>query len=326
LLLWPPEDFANTINFLQQSPMLYLAFGVDRALASLMSNSSIASGFVSNATGFFMAFQLMLLPISIFAMAVSTAAFPTLATLYASGNFERLRHVILTTLRGILLLSIPASLGLIGLARPIIRLLYQHGNFTAQDTSVVYDPLIFLAIGIAGHASVEILTRSFYALRDSRTPVYVSLCQFAFMIGLSILFFPLGLRGLGLAMSIGVLGEAAALLLLLRQRLRGFDLRALFIFTVSVLAASLVSTLAALVGYAVVDRIAASTSRVRSKSTRCWRRAFWLASSPPALSTSSSPASCKSTTPCPSSTASPAASPLGASAPPDARARGLYYA
>ncbi len=235
--------------------MLYLAFGVDRALASLMSNSSNTADFVSNATGFFMAFQLMLLPISIFAMAVSTAAFPTLAALYASGNFERLRNVILTTLRGILLLSIPASLGLIGLARPIIRLLYQHGNFTAQDTSVVYDPLIFLAIGIAGHASVEILTRSFYALRDSRTPVYVSLCQFGFMIGLSILLFPLGLKGLGLAMSIGVLGEAVALLLLLRQRLRGFDLRPLAIFTVSVLAASLVSTLAALVGYAVVDRL-----------------------------------------------------------------------
>ncbi len=234
--------------------MLYLAFGVDRALASLLSTNN-GSGFVSNATGFFMAFSLMLLPISIFAMAVSTAAFPTLATLYAAGQFERLRSVILTTLRGILLLSIPASLGLIGLARPIIRLLYQHGNFTAQDTLLVYSPLVFLAIGIPGHAAVEILTRSFYALRDSRTPVYVSLCQFAFMIGLSIILFPMGLAGLGLAMSLGVLGEAAALFLLLRQRLHGFELQPLFIFIVSVLAASLVTTLAALVGYAVVDRL-----------------------------------------------------------------------
>jgi putative peptidoglycan lipid II flippase len=234
--------------------MLYLAFGIDRGLASLLSTNDNGS-FISAATGFFMAFQLMLLPISIFAMAVSTAAFPTLATLFAAGQFERLRQVILTTLRGILLLSIPASLGLIGLARPIVRLLYQHGNFTAQDTNVVYQPLVFLAIGIAGHAAVEILTRSFYALRDSRTPVYVSLCQFAFMIGLSIILFPLGLRGLGLAMSIGVLGEATALLMLLRKRLHGFDLQQLFIFIVSVLAASLVSTLAALVGYALVDRI-----------------------------------------------------------------------
>jgi putative peptidoglycan lipid II flippase len=243
--------FRLMIPRIVNAAMLYLAFGVDRALASLLSEGS--------AYGFFTAFQLMLLPISIFAMAVSTAAFPTLAALFAAGEFERLRHVILTTLRGILFLSIPASLGLIGLARPIIRLLLQHGNFTPQDTSLVYDPLIFLAIGIAGHASVEILTRSFYALRDSRTPVYVSLCQFAFMIGLSILLFPLGLRGLGLAMSIGVLGEALVLLLLLRQRLRGFDLQPLFIFTVSVLAASLVSTLAALVGYAIVDRIISYT-------------------------------------------------------------------
>jgi putative peptidoglycan lipid II flippase len=231
--------------------MLYLAFGVDRALASLLSTGS--------AYGFFNAFQLMLLPISIFAMAVSTAAFPTLATLYATGNLVRLRQIILMTLRGILFLSIPASLGLIGLARPIIRLLLQHGVFNAQDTSLVYDPLVFLCIGIAGHASVEILTRSFYALRDSRTPVYVSLCQFAFLIGLSILLFPLGLRGLGLAMSIGVLGEALVLLLLLRQRLHGFDLQPLFIFLVSVLAASLVSTLAALIGYAAVDRLIAFT-------------------------------------------------------------------
>ncbi len=229
--------------------MLYLAFGVDRALASLLSTGS--------AYGFFNAFQLMLLPISIFAMAVSTAAFPTLATLYATGNLERLRQIILSTLRGILFLSIPASLGLIGLARPIIRLLLQHGVFNAQDTSLVYDPLVFLCIGIAGHASVEILTRSFYALRDSRTPVYVSLCQFAFLIGLSILLFPLGLKGLGLAMSIGVLGEALVLLLLLRQRLHGFDLQPLFIFLVSVLAASLVSTLAALIGYSAVDRLIA---------------------------------------------------------------------
>lgn len=227
--------------------MLYLAFGVDRGLASLISLGSVS--------GFLIAFQLMLLPLGIFGMAVSTAAFPTLATLYAAGQLERLRETILRTLRGILFLAIPSSLGLIGLARPIIRLLYQHGEFNAQDTILVYDPLVFLAIGIAGHAAVEILTRSFYALRDSRTPVYVSLCQFAFLIGMSILLFPFGLRGLGLAMSIGVLGEALALFLLLRQRLRGFALQPLVIFLLSVLAASLAATLAALMGYAAVDRL-----------------------------------------------------------------------
>lgn len=231
--------------------MLYLAFGVDRALASLLSTGSAYS--------FFTAFQLMLIPINLFAMTVSTAAFPTLAVLYTAGEFARLQSTILRALRGILFLSIPASLGLICLAQPIIRLLYQHGNFTAQDTSLVYDALVFLSIGIVGHAAVEILTRSFYALRDSRTPVYVSLCQLAVMMGLSIVFFPLGLSGLGLALSIGVLGEATALLLLLRQRLRGFDLQPLLLFTVSVLAASLVAMLAALVGYATAGRIIDST-------------------------------------------------------------------
>jgi putative peptidoglycan lipid II flippase len=230
--------------------MLYLAFGVDRGLASLISLGSVS--------GFLLAYQLMLLPLGIFGMAVSTAAFPTLAALFAAGQLERLRETILRTLRGILFLAIPASLGLIGLARPIIRLLYQHGEFNARDTLQVYDPLIFLAIGIAGHAAVEILTRSFYALRDSRTPVYVSLCQFAFLIGMSILLFPLGLRGLGLAFSIGVLGEALALFLLLRQRLRGFALQPLVIFLFSVLAASLAATLAALMGYALVDHAISS--------------------------------------------------------------------
>ena len=238
--------------------MIYVAFGVDRALASLLPTGSTY--------GFFTAFQLMLLPINLFAMAVSTAAFPTLAALFTMGEFARLQRLIERTLRGIIFLSIPASLGLICLARPMIRLLYQHGHFTAQDTRLVYQALVFLAIGIVGHAAVEILTRSFYALHDSRTPVYVSLCQFAFMIGVSMLCFPWGLGGLGLALSLGVLGEAIALLLLLRQRLHGFALQPLMFFTLSVLAASLAAVLAALGGYAAVDALIHATGLAGSGS------------------------------------------------------------
>ena len=101
-----------------------------------------------------------------------------------------------------------------------------------------------------GLALVEVLTRSFYALHDTRTATEVSVLQFLFVIGLSVLLLhPMGSSGLALATALGSNGEALVLLLLLRPRLGGLDLRDLGLFTLNVLAASVVTALAALFVY-----------------------------------------------------------------------------
>jgi putative peptidoglycan lipid II flippase len=130
---------------------------------------------------------LLFLPLGVFGMAVSTAAFPTLAENVARERFDRMRSIILETLRSILFMSIPSSVGLIVLGLPIIQVLLEHGAFSLQDAVLTTYPLTGFAIGLAGLASVEILTRSFYALRDSVTPVIVSVAQFIFKIALSLL-------------------------------------------------------------------------------------------------------------------------------------------
>ncbi|HEV2235098.1 MAG TPA: murein biosynthesis integral membrane protein MurJ [Ktedonobacterales bacterium] len=211
--------------------------------------------------GYRTAFSLMLLPLGLFGMAVSQAAFPTLSALVADRQWPRLRTTVTRTLRGMIYLAVPSALGLAVLADPISRLLLAHGHFSARDVSIVATPLIYFSIGLVGLATDEVLVRCFYALHDSRTPVFVNIANLAFVIGLSvILIAPLGAGGLALAFALGAVGEAPVLLLLLSPRIGGLNLRELMVFLLNVLAASLVTALTALFTYTLLNRLAPGAS------------------------------------------------------------------
>ena len=92
------------------------------------------------------------------------------------------------TLRVVLLLVIPAAAGLILLRFPLVELLYQRGEFTARSTELVAWALLWFAVGLVGHALVEILSRAFYALHDTRTPVTVGVMAMGLNIVFSLLF------------------------------------------------------------------------------------------------------------------------------------------
>lgn len=243
--------------------MLYFSTFVDRGLILLMVAGLTTIATNGYITQYYQAFQLVLLPLGIFGMAVSTAAFPTMAENVTRGRMDRVRTIIQDTLRSILFMSIPSSVGLIVLGLPIIQVLLQHGAYSlssAQGTSI---PLAFFAFGLAGLASVEILTRSFYAMRDSRTPVLISIAQFIFKIALSLIFIqiavnwgiPWGLGGLALATSIAGLLEAFVLLWVLHQRVGGLDLREMRTFFLRVLTASVTMGLVLLVVRFLLDTI-----------------------------------------------------------------------
>ena len=225
--------------------LLYVSVYVNRDLLGILSQGSggITYGYVT-------AFTLVMLPIGVFGMAVSQAAFPTLAAFVAAGEWQRLRATVLRTIKGVVWLAVPTALGMIVLATPITTLFLQHGNFVPSTVPLVSQPLIFFSIGLLGLSLVEILVRSFYALHDSRTAVEVSVLQFLFVIGLSIILLqPMGAAGLALATSLGSLGEALVLLLLLRPRLGGLDMKDLGTFLLNVVAASVVAAVAALFVY-----------------------------------------------------------------------------
>jgi len=134
------------------------------------------------------------------------------------------------TLRGVVFLSLPASLGLILLRQPLIVLLFQRGAFDAHSTDLVTWALLWYAAGLIGHNVVEILSRAFYALHDTKTPVFIGAAamtlnivfSFAFSAGFSRLgWMPHG--GLALANSLATAMEMTALYILMRRRLNGLE-------------------------------------------------------------------------------------------------------
>ena len=122
-------------------------------------------------------------------------------------------------MRLVMLLTIPSAIGLIILAEPIIRLIYQHGRFTADATTQTAAALRFYAIGLAGYAGVKVLAPAFYAINKRHLPMVVSLLSIAVNFGLNWFFtFHLGLGHRGLALSTSFVAMTNFLLLYAMMR------------------------------------------------------------------------------------------------------------
>jgi putative peptidoglycan lipid II flippase len=166
----------------------------------------------------------MYLPIGIFGVSVATAALPDLAKQAAEGARDAMASTLSWALRLMMVLSIPATVGLIVLSGPIIELVFQRGEFDAASTWMTASALAFYAPGILGYSIVKIAAPAFYSLRDARTPVYISLVTIAVNLGLNLWLNSIyGFRGLALGTAISASLNAAALLWLLSRRLGGGD-------------------------------------------------------------------------------------------------------
>lgn len=247
--------------------MLYFSTFVDRGLILLLIVGPLLINQQGLITEYYQALQLVLLPLGICGMAVSTAAFPTMAENVTLGRLDRVRTIIEDTLRSILFLSIPASVGLIVLGLPIIQVLLQHGPFGLADATTTAVPLAFFALGLAGLSAVEILTRSFYAFRDSKTPVIVSIAQFILKIFLSLILLALvkgdtswRLGMLAFSTSVAGLLEAVVLLWLLQKKLGMLRLRQLMLFTGRVVLASLAMGIGVLFLRTLLDTVLITTT------------------------------------------------------------------
>jgi len=191
---------------------------IGTSLASQLSPGSV--------TALNFGWRVMQLPETVIATAIATAVFPTLSELAALGKRDELRATISTTLRAILALTVPASVGLIVLGRPLVRVLFEGGLFESSATDAVVWALHGYAIGLIGHSTLEVCARSFYAQQDTRTPLFVAIgAMIVNVIASLALRGPLGHAGLALGNSIGVSVEVLALLIIARRRLNGIDER-----------------------------------------------------------------------------------------------------
>jgi putative peptidoglycan lipid II flippase len=226
--------------------VVQLNFVVNTILASGQPQGSLAA--------IKYAWAIMTMPQVVIAQAIAIAALPTFSAQAAQGKLPDMRASLAATLRGVILLSLPASLGLILLRQPLITLLFERGMFTAHSTDLVAWALLWYTAGLVGHSIVEIVSRAFYALHDTKTPVFVGVIAMSLNLIFSIIFsalfayvgwMPHG--GLALANSLATALEMVGLLVLMRRRLGGLNGKMILVGGVQAIVATLAMSIGLMV-------------------------------------------------------------------------------
>lgn len=190
------------------------------------------------------AYRVVHLPIGIFGVAISTVALPQLAKFATTGETENFRNSLSYALRLMFTLTVPAAIGLMVLSVPICRFLYERGETGTLDTIGTAGVLVIYAFGLCGFSTLKIVTDGFYAYRDIRAPVIVSICVVILNICLNYLFIYRELfldpRAVVFSTVLTVTLNCAVLLLLLRHKVGRLGLRSLVPLTLKILIASAV--------------------------------------------------------------------------------------
>jgi len=192
-------------------------------VAATNVNIAVSSSFASHVEGAQVwlnsAFRLLHLPIGVFGVAIGTISATNLARRVAEGDHEGLRRELADGVRLLSVFTLPATAGLVAIAEPTIRLIYEHGKFTAPSTLATADALSCYAVGLWAYSTIKVFAPAFYALGETRVPMLASLGSMAANVTACVLFYPhLGHRGLALAASLAAITNVAVLALVFRRR------------------------------------------------------------------------------------------------------------
>ena len=219
--VWRPSfDFSNSglpVIFTLLVPVLIgQATGevnklVDALFAAKLQNATVSALYFAN--------RLVQLPLSVFGFATAAAILPTLSAAASRDDIDGLRDTLMHGLRQTLFLVLPSALGLILLGRPIIRLLFERGNFSAELGERTATALAIYAVGLLSFAGVKVAVTGFYAVKDTKTPVIVASISMLLNIALNCAFVRgLGYKGLALATTISFTVNFVVLYILLCER------------------------------------------------------------------------------------------------------------
>ena len=221
--------------------------GLAAVQINLFVNSWLATGLGTGAVSWLdYAFRLMYMPIGLFGISIATASLPTISGHAANRDDQGIRRAVSNGLRMMLMLNVPATVGLVVLATPIVRLIFERGRFTPADTAATAAALVCYAPGLIGYSAVKLMSPAFYAMGNSRIPVMSSAASVAFNIAANlILVRSLGHRGLAVGTASAALLNAGLLLALLRIRLGGLDGHRLLVAAIKISLASFAMAVAA---------------------------------------------------------------------------------
>ena len=210
LRLMGPTVFGSAIYLINMAVSRFIGLSLNESAVALLN----------------LATRLMELPIGVFAVAVTTVVFPLISRHAAAGDWAGLAAAYRQGMRLILVINIPAAVGLAVLATPIVRVLFQRGAFDGAATESMQPVLVVSALGLPFLAFVNLVLRAFYAQKDTATPVRAALYSFIVNLVLSFaLMGPLGTVGLAIAGNVAVVVQACYLQVRLARQREGLAFR-----------------------------------------------------------------------------------------------------
>ncbi len=222
---------------------------VDRTLAS-----SVAIGGISALS---YAAKLNAVVQGIFVYSIVVVLYPSISKMASEGNLELLKNVVIKAVLAILLIVVPATVGFMVLARPIVEIIFGQGAFDERAIVMTSGALVFYSIGMAAFGIQEVISRTFYAIQDTKTPMLNGVKAVTINIILNLILSRfMGIYGLALATSIAAITGSGMLIYELRKKLGSIGLKELIKSTIKLSGASLIMGAAA---YIIYIKLAAVT-------------------------------------------------------------------
>jgi putative peptidoglycan lipid II flippase len=222
---------------------------VDSVFASRLIDPTLAPTSIDKA------FRIYMLPQGIFSVAIATVLFPTLSRLVVRADWDGFRDTVGLGLRQMAFLLVPASVAVAVLATPIVRLLYQRGAFTPQQSIVVAGALAAFALGLSFNGAMLMLNRAFFSLQENWIPTAVAVGNLVLNALLDWALYRVGVWGIPLSTSLGNIACTVVLVWLLRRRLGGMRLAPILSAVARILVAAAIMGVATYFAWRGIDSI-----------------------------------------------------------------------
>ncbi|HVH53453.1 MAG TPA: murein biosynthesis integral membrane protein MurJ, partial [Actinomycetota bacterium] len=222
---WRPgwmDEAVVRIGHLAKWVVVYVVANQLGYLVVLILAARVKGGYTAYAA----AFMLFQLPHAIFVVSVFTALLPAMSSRWVDGDRDAFRELLARGIRWTAVIVVPAALGYLVLAVPIVRLLLQHGVAGPRSTDLVAGVLVFFSLGLFSFSTFQLLLRAYYSMQDTRTPALVNIaavCLNVLVDLVLVLALGMGVRGLALGHAIAYTFGSIGLLALIRRRLGGLD-------------------------------------------------------------------------------------------------------
>lgn len=218
---------------------------IDKTIASQIAVGGISALNYANKLNLFIQ--------GIFVLSISTAMYPMISKMAAEDNIDGMKKSVSEAINSISLLVIPATVGAMLFAEPVVKLLFGRGAFDPQAISMTSTGLFYYSIGMLGFGLREIISRAFYSLQDTKTPMLNAAIAMTMNIVLNLILSKfMGIGGLALATSISAIFCTVLLFISFRKKIGSFGMKNIVVSSIKILCASLIMGVLAKLSYDVL--------------------------------------------------------------------------